>query len=424
MDELTDLSDDLFDHLSLSEKAGPTTIDPSKGYLTSLPSEMLHRIVAEKSLERRELKNLGLASSRLLASIRPRFYQSNRFETFRKAIQAADLECIERCEAYNAAPPDIIWRVGRKAEHCWRPHGERHQHHRPIEILTESFDRGDVPGDRVLQVLRWLIDRDADIQDRPYFDAKRPDRFWRPYYYHMPGVFLAILQDPMHRKRVDGACEIIRYLSGRGYTIPTETEPRRFPVLERCGAVFRPVDRRRTAPKAAMEIMLRPALMSHVAGLFINPPYPPPNGLLPYFGPRPNMRTDGSAILYGLYEDLIGPHPWREGYPGEIVGSFAAKVCLLAKYHAVSVEEGLLLNRIVAALGRIQARVEGLGGGVVDVERDAREAWRELCRPVHQGTADGTLEFYFPVLVQPPARHMTYASTVDGILLNCGTILA
>ncbi|KAM5361068.1 hypothetical protein ACJZ2D_013337 [Fusarium nematophilum] len=268
MDELTDLSDDLFDHLSLSEKAGPTTIDPSKGYLTSLPSEMLHRIVAEKSLERRELKNLGLASSRLLASIRPRFYQSNRFETFRKAIQAADLECIERCEAYNAAPPDIIWRVGRKAEHCWRPHGERHQHHRPIEILTESFDRGDVPGDRVLQVLRWLIDRDADIQDRPYFDAKRPDRFWRPYYYHMPGVFLAILQDPMHRKRVDGACEIIRYLSGRGYTIPTETEPRRFPVLERCGAVFRPVDRRRTAPKAAMEIMLRPACPPWVLEIF------------------------------------------------------------------------------------------------------------------------------------------------------------
>lgn len=211
--------------------------EPKNCPLASLPDEIILLIVDNGSLDRRSLRNFALASLRLFHVSRPRFYQGYGYETFRRAVGSADVDAMERCAGFDAAPVDFDWETVYECKAECRPKWDRG--HTPLAILMDNFSPDwnggvveDVVVDRSYDAVQWLLDHGAntnqpsaathcpappDIMTTPWLPRTR----CKSVMFHL---LPELLLRGMDRRKVDAVCRLVSLLCARGAAMPLELE--------------------------------------------------------------------------------------------------------------------------------------------------------------------------------------------------------
>ncbi|KAM5343137.1 hypothetical protein ACJ41O_014103 [Fusarium nematophilum] len=421
--------------------AGPHS-DPEmplqSGALLQLPTEILLQIMEDESLGRQDLKSFALTSARLFGLARPAFYRANSYETFRRALKAADVDMMDRCEKFEAAPKpgtdtdtdtDTEWSstvVGCQCRYL------EHRVHRPVDIVLESLVNNEALTESCHDALVWLLDRnhsaergpeergesigpddtdtEPDETDTEPGDADtepedtEPDNTEPDETKYMSAVLPNLLQKGSSTKRVEGICRIIRLLKDRGLEMPfdlylpkllddkNEPEPARgdpwwdvpLDTVTCMSAVT--LAMKSHCPPSFLEFVLRGfegqarQLAAHDKLQLCPEQIECCARCVPWEdAERLGLLgfTDVDVLLANLHADLLYPSTrWSESYPGEVADIFEEKLNLLVRYKAATEAEQRLLSSILGALREMGAMSQASGG--LDRGRDEKDCWVRL----------------------------------------------
>ncbi|KAF4993728.1 hypothetical protein FDECE_13334 [Fusarium decemcellulare] len=359
--------------------------------LLRLPADILILIIQDDSLSRTDVKNLFLTSSRLFNLPRRRFYHAENFETFRRAIEAADLDTIHRCVKYRAAPVDIAWELGYEGHRDFNIEPIV-RFSKPINQLVDALRWDGIPTRAFIQVLEWLVDNGADMRDGIHKKYSPADRTKG----NMCSTLLSLFQSPVSRDEADTLCGIIHRLRNQGLDMPPAFQvDRMYPWPPTDDSLFMPFS---SPVETAMAIMMsRSACPPSILELFLLQVQARDvhltadistveNGFFTDYLSFGSMRTPVRCIVGGLYDDLLRPWGWKEKYPGEITDIFEQKIQLLRKYHGATEMELSILESILHAVRTIQIRSVALNG--LDIERDAKTCWYELAMSAREAVTE------------------------------------
>ncbi|KAM0269684.1 hypothetical protein ACHAPA_003890 [Fusarium lateritium] len=367
--------------------------------LALLPTEMIIEIVeliASQRDSRRTLDRLSQTCVRMYQVVRPYFYRAENFLQFYNAISVVNINMMERCEYFGAAPVNITWNSP-SLRRCG-----------PVDLLLQNVDEGDnyrdsveraarrgTNRDNVFHALGWLLERGADgeasmANESPY-DLDLPSG-------HMSSGMLRQLQVGTSQRGTEVLFNMIRMLSINGYSNPTRRDSVSGWMSIDQAAWFRgtmsdyftqsPLD---LALKSHVEpCMLNLMLEEYAArGLRLRDWHNQCPSSLVQSATR-QTATDSSicwvevsyidTLVGTLHADLHNETTrWSESYSGEVADIFKAKLCIMIKHDMIDHAERALLESIAAALDRIAARGREAGGLG---NEHFRMSWEMLCDAV------------------------------------------
>ncbi|KAJ3521691.1 hypothetical protein NM208_g13177 [Fusarium decemcellulare] len=322
------------------------------------------------------------------------FYRGGGFVAFRRAVSLADVEFMQRCASYNAAPV-VTWRTD-YSEYSLRVNAglpfpaaspecgcgdmcAQHPHikHRPVDLLMISLERDQISATQCLEALQWLANKGFDL--------------YHAFHHHRQ-------EGPKPSQiKLAGLARIIRFLSREGLTIykVLETGKRLVPRQENY-ALYVPMS---STTKQVMELMMRsscpPYILERFAmqmlrgGLPLNSDMSiatPPIELYGFQWKRgvynSVMATRMRTWLNTFYDDLFDPQAWRPAYVGEMGDILEAKIQVLDTYAGITFNEKKILQAILASIRGIEARERVCGALFAEI--DGLQCWYELCMSVHE----------------------------------------
>lgn len=370
--------------------------------LARLPDEIVLFII--KDLRRASLKSLALTCANLCRIVRPDFYRSGKYKTFRLALRSGDLDMVKRCAKYDAAPIDGVWKVGFREDghvkECECSTLFSHLVHHPIHFLTLGLYKDEMTADQCFEVLQWLVDHGSDItaasiDDRGWDDIEADAQidFIRRMK-HMPCSFLHTFKMSTNRDKLDGVARIVCHLSSQGFNFPrlvrgvgstlrSKEEYTEFTPLSYDSPFLVTMLMRPACPPSLLEAFLEQLRRQGVKLTCPRDSCPPQfkyGELIDDhdgdFNPAPTILTQVWELVAELYNDLFDPQRWKPLYIGEVGDIWVEKVRLLDEYEGINDVERLLLVSILSALRKIEARAQTSGG--LDIGRDAKACWYEL----------------------------------------------
>ncbi|KAF4968193.1 hypothetical protein FSARC_4383 [Fusarium sarcochroum] len=388
-------NDQSLDSLSSSISTMEITLTRPQQYgkLALLPVELILQITGEPSSDKetlpaKELKNLALSCANLFYLIRPMYYLAENCSIFQSALKQADVDQMERCALFGAAP-DTNWNL---TNGCCCGAEKPHKHHRPIDGLLECVSVGSVSLDKCIDALRWLLNKGYDAKEQGDQDWYRANDDCE----HMPMLLFNMLIPECSRDRIEGICQIIRILRSYGYHMPHDVSFDSF-YRARHGLsttdpnmIRKPMDvaMRSYCPPYLLELVLQEHRIRNLKIRVWSQDCPPEAeswvGSYLTGGPafyRPEIWAQSSslgALLWNLYSDLLDSSTdWIEKYPGEAADILENKIKLLVKHRAIDIFEEGALRKILGVLKDINMMAQSLGG--LDEERDGKLCWRMLC---------------------------------------------
>ncbi|KAF5004745.1 hypothetical protein FDECE_8772 [Fusarium decemcellulare] len=400
-------------NMTLQVSASPP--NSNTGFL-SLPSEII-LWVQEEYLPWEDTRSLILTYSRFFHLCKPYFYRGGGFVTFRRAVSLADVEFMQRCANYNAAPV-VTWRT-EYGEYSLRVDAglpvpaaspecgcgdmcAQHPHikHRPVDLLMISLERDQISAAQCLEALQWLANKGFDLYHAFHHhrqEGPKPSQYVITRIKRVPTGFFNMLQLTSNRTKLAGLARIIRFLSREGLTIYKVLEAGKRPVpREENYTLYVPMS---STTKQVMELMMRsscpPYILEHFAmqmfrgGLPLNSDMSsaaPPIELYGFQWKRgvynSVMATRMRAWLNTFYDDLFDPQAWKPAYVGEMGDILEAKIQVLDTYAAITFNEKMILKAILASIRGIEARERACGALFSEI--DGLQCWYELCMSVHE----------------------------------------
>ncbi|KAF4459093.1 hypothetical protein FALBO_14153 [Fusarium albosuccineum] len=360
-------------NLDMTLQVSESSPSSNTGFL-SLPSEIILWI-QEEYLPWEDTRSLILTCSRFFQLCKPYFYRGGGFVAFRRAVSLADLEFMQRCASYNAAPV-VTWRT-EYGEYSLRVDAglpvpaaspecgcgdmcAQHPHikHRPVDLLMISLERDQISAAQCLEALQWLANKGFDL--------------YHAFHHHRQ-------EGPKpSQTKLAGLARIIRFLSREGLTIykVLETGKRLVPREENY-TLYVPMS---STTKQVMELMMRsscpPYILERFAmqmfrgGLPLNSDMgiaAPPIELYGFQWKRGVynwvMATRMRTWLNTFYDDLFDPQAWKPAYASH------------------STRKGFL-EAILAGIRGIEARERACGALFAEI--DGLQCWYELCMSVHE----------------------------------------
>ncbi|KAF5555236.1 hypothetical protein FNAPI_6197 [Fusarium napiforme] len=352
-----------------------------QGRLLLLPTEILLQITGEPgrgegTIPYKDLKRLALSCSRFFYLIRPMYYVADNYAVFHSAVAHRDLEVIQRCIQFRAAPRTVT----QLPHGCTCPSELPHESHSLLDSLLECFVFGSFPIDKSLEALKWLLDGDlegSNPTDQPWHKDHCLDD-----YHHIPELLITFLGQNTDRARTTEIIEMIEALRSYGFSLPYHGlayTPFDVALRPHCpsnflGIVLEEYKRRGLSIKAACST--QPYQVGSWGG---------------YSWPRLDgwwrLRTNIGSVAWGLFLGITDASMvWKESYLGEVTHGFQEKIQLLVDYEAVDSDELLALQCILQALEGITSDAQRLGG--FDEERDGKACWLRLCEANPRFRAD------------------------------------
>ncbi|KPM45577.1 hypothetical protein AK830_g901 [Neonectria ditissima] len=338
--------------------------------LLKLPNEILLAVVDHPSLDRASLKSLTLASSRLFQLGRPRFYKEDGCETFWRAVDVADVDALERCARFDAAPVNQLRDVQRKDE--VEGATQRECGATPLVTTIEKLwpidhTAPDVLPEDVYDAARWLLDHGADPNKPSGLPLWRLHRAgdqepgvlcWPALYHLLP----TLLKAQLDRCTVDSMADLVSLLCDRGAIMPLEVDeiltlgrprsiskeyPDNVPLtvlnlallLECPSSVLECILTGFERRNFNLTTQLQANSREFMAWLDAETPSHMP------------VRTWVSRIVEELHGCLSGPiFSWTETYAGEMVDQMEEKVRLLVKHRAVGETEQRAFEKLASTV--------------------------------------------------------------------------
>ncbi|KAJ4248726.1 hypothetical protein NW762_012564 [Fusarium torreyae] len=353
--------------------------------LALLPVELILQITEElcsdkASLPAKELKNLALSCANLFYLIRPMYYLADNCSIFHSALKQANVDQMERCALFGAAP-DTKWNI---TNGCCCGAEKPHKYHRPIDVLLECVSVGSVSLDKCIDALRWLLSKSYDAKEQGDQDWYRINDNCE----HMPMLLFNMLTPECSRDRIERICQIIRILRSYGYTLPHDVNfdsfyrARYYLSTTDPNIIRKPMDvaMRAYCPPHLLELVLQEYRIRNLKIRAWSQDCPPEaeSWVGSYVARdsafyRPEIWAQSSslgALLWNLYSDLLDSSTgWIEKHPGEAADILEQKIKLLVKYRAIDIFEEGALRKILGVLKDIATMAQSLGG--LDEERDA-----------------------------------------------------
>ncbi|KAL3606844.1 hypothetical protein FPOAC2_01814 [Fusarium poae] len=386
--------------------------------LAMCPTELLLEIIglindnpdgyeAAKSLD-----NLSQTCSRMCDLARPFFFRANNFKQFFLSVRVANVAMMDRCEYYNAAPIDMMWRChSRKIMQLPRLQTA-------VDILLNGMnEKGigsedehqtrirDKKRDMIFNALKWLLERGANGETTRGVETT----IWAHEVPKLLGHMSTDLLNQMQRGISKHAMEVIfnmmKILSSHGFPIPTRRDTfssERLAKTPRWGT-----DRRRyyfymtplttTLKSHVIPAVLELMLSEHAGrGIKLRDWYdecPASLARLATRGYNFDVQwtefTSIDKLIDILYADLHKEHTgWEESYFGEVADIFQEKLKLMIEYEMIDASEEALLKSIGAALYSIAA--DGMQAGLYDQEQ-VKTSWEKLGDAVKPFVTDANL---------------------------------
>ncbi|KAJ4261649.1 hypothetical protein NW762_007085 [Fusarium torreyae] len=374
--------------------------------LVLLPTELLLSIIQyvaeDRHFDINDLRHLALSSSRLFDLVRPFFYRANDYEQFYNAVSLSSTDMMARCEQFDAAPVNIIWK-------------RLSQRFRPIERLMwnlnehcscqVSTEDRDFTRARIYRSLEWLVKRGADARPRM---ALNMDGSEHGAFEHMPTRLLTQFQLGNSKSCTADLCGMIQLLSSHGFPNPTRcdslggwsimTEDLWFRDKMAHYLTNSPMD---LAFKSHVPPSLLDLMLCEYDDRDLKLTDWHPNVPSKLFDLAKESDFDGTfnmcwvetsyidRLLGTLHADLHNASTkWTESYPGEVADVFEEKMELMIKHQAVDTSEQALLKSIHKALCDITA-VGIEAGGLGDAH--FKLSWEKLCNAVRPFANDTNL---------------------------------
>ncbi|PNP58238.1 hypothetical protein FNYG_15156 [Fusarium nygamai] len=387
------MSDQNFENIVASPSMEMNPSRPQQqGRLLLLPTEILLQITGEPgrdggTIPYKDLKRLALSCSRLFHLIRPMYYFADDYAVFHSAVVHRDLDVIQRCIQFRAAPRTVT----QLPHGCTCPSELPHERHSLIDSLLECFVSGYFPIDKSLDALQWILDEDTkgyNPTDQPWHKDHCLDD-----YHHIPELLVTFLGQNSDRAQTKEIIEMIEALRSYGFSLPyqvNEQAHRRLYLHER------EVKRLAYTP---FDVALRPHCPSNFLGIVLEEYKRRGLSIKAACSTRSyqvgswggfswsradgwwRLRTNIGNVAWGLFLGIMDASMiWKESYLGEVTHGFQEKIQLLVDYEAVDSDELLALQCLLEALEGITSDAQRLGG--FDEERDGKACWLRLCEAV------------------------------------------
>ncbi|KAM0559304.1 hypothetical protein ACHAPJ_004323 [Fusarium lateritium] len=375
--------------------------------LVLLPTELLLSIIKYVSEDRRfdinDLRRLALSSSRLFDLVRPFFYRANDHEQFYNAVSWSDTDMMARCEQFDAAPVNILWKKLSSMRF------------RPVERLLWNLDqhgRGEASTEdrdfiraRIYRSLEWLVKRGADA--RPWM-ALNVDGSEHGTFEHMPTHLLIQFQLGNSKTCTADLCGMIQLLSNHGFPNPTRCDSLGGWMTMTEDLWFRD-KMAHYLTKSPMDLAFKSHVPPCLLDLMLSEYDDRDLKLTNWYANVPSKLFDLAKesdydgtfnfcwvevsyidrLLGTLHADLHNASTkWTETYPGEVADIFEEKMKLMIKHQAVDTSEQALLKSIHKALCDITA-VGIEAGGLGDAH--FKLSWEKLCNAVRPFAIDTNL---------------------------------
>jgi hypothetical protein len=378
--------------------------------LIQFPTEILLDIIEEINNDPRQgrdaLDNLSQTCSRLYELARPYFFRADDFKQFYRAVGLTNITMMDRCEYYNAAAIDKLWR-----RPC-QPHITTVD--RLLSVVDEGWERPDSAWragirdrkrDQTFNALKWLLERGADGEASMCNEV--PFCNFAMQCGHMSTIFLTQLQRGTSKRGMEVIFNMMKMLSSHGYPNATRSDSlcKQARPSNDIHWFNTMVDYYTTSP---LELALKSHVIPSVLELMLSEHADRDIKLRDWYdecppslakrAARENSRGASTVWVEVSYIDrLIGTlhadlhnecTKWEENYFGEAADIFQAKLKLMIKYEMIDTSEEALLKSIETALYSIAA--DGLLAGGYDEEHFST-SWEKLCDAVKPFATDASL---------------------------------
>ncbi|KAF4949701.1 hypothetical protein FGADI_8764 [Fusarium gaditjirri] len=368
------------------------TNNQQQSALPNLPTEILLEILHEDYMDWEDYYRLRRASSRLFQLAHRPMYRGEGHFVFRNACFRGDLDALAICAQYGAVPTECSWtslangslgltepgnglhpsETEDSYQECsyWNAWGKGP--YGPGDVVILGFYEGNFSAERFIEVWQWLSDQGCEL----FTSMTLPSGIYlgRPYFSYVLMTMLPTATDKAHHQ---GICDVIHFLYNKGLRIPhlhyrawrRGTWPAYYPLARlNCPNLMMTL-LQVNCPPSILELYLRQARVEGLAidyGVTTNP----------YFKGLENV----SGLLHILFDDMFAPWIYQGDGTRSMSDDLQAKICLLTQYQGANAFELYMLQDILTALRKIDARKESRGG--LDFERDGVWCWYELCMAV------------------------------------------
>lgn len=394
---------------NIVEEKQATPTPPQRTGLLDLPDKALLQIIEEGDFQRKHIRALALACSRLFRLAQRQFYLADEFATFASAAAHGDIAALERCVKFGGAPKTTPITV---VAAC----GDLGSIRAPcnalsvslIDAVSRNMQIGKVSPKDCLTTAQWLLEHmenteaylgHALMRRLEYEPWVSEDEFCQSIYcsrrktrdYLKRGVLGAVLLQLMKRQsreKVEATCELIELLVKYGAKIPRVEIPwspsfpegndeiLSLPMQEKLLCY----DRHPIAfamllhcPPSILELVLKTYqrenynLVSHRDDFY---DYPPGG----------KVSTSVDLIVRSIHTHIFMPMgDWKEAYHGEVADILKKKIDLFIQYDAMSPLDAEVLQRLVTAVRDVYSHVEAHG---VELERTGKTCWDILWKAI------------------------------------------
>jgi hypothetical protein len=344
--------------------------ESQKAGLLDLPNELLFSIIDDEVMSWRDHFNIHHASSRLLQLTFKQFYDGRR-DIFELACSHGNLDFMIECLKHRNVPTSQLWEGT----------GPRGVYITPLDVLSSGFLDGNFSADHYIKVAEWLfvngyhtqrvVRTRGELRTIPVFPP------------HVLTMFSTATDTDSHR----GICRVTEFLISKGLGFPSKSLRR--VSIERRG-VHPGYPEFAEGYDSIMEIMLQSAFPPALFEIFLNNMLSD-RGLTLKSRLVPGNRLDIDwhewtgfrELVCILFDDLFAPWTYKGDSPSYFSDTFEAKIRLLVKHDGIDDNEQSVLENILGALRRIEAKQRG-NGSSLNFERDGTWCWRELCVSIYQ----------------------------------------
>ncbi|KAM0494093.1 hypothetical protein ACHAP8_008870 [Fusarium lateritium] len=360
--------------------------------------------------------HLSQTCSRMYDLARPFFFHANGFKQFYLSVRVANVAMMDRCEYYNAAPIDAMWRY-LPLSPLQAPRLQT-----TVDLLLSGVNEDvgssedehqtrirDKKRDKIFNALEWLLKRGANGETARWVGLNTErDRVMKPLG-HMNTNLLDQMQRGISKRAMEFIFSMIKMLSSHGFPNPTRTD-----TFFLFGSV---VDKLRWHGDNPRDYFLmsplKTALKSHVIpsvlelmlsehadrGIKLRDWYDECPASLVRLATREYLSgmssiqwsefTSIDKLIDILHADLHKEYTrWEENYFGEVGDIFKQKLKLMIEYEMIDASEEALLKSIEAALYSIAA--DGMRAGHYDKEY-FKTSWGKLGDAVRPFATDVNL---------------------------------